>query len=172
MLALPEKKHKAYRAANEKCFAQAVKSAVGKRVTSQDDYYRQFNAALKKLTTRELDSDRGLAKVGESFGTCLKEKDYEVPSAKPSALAERGREAFMQARTDVAKERGVKVPAKAKGRKVHLIPSIKPEEAKPYLDKEITAALDDLACGKEFSAAYSPRAWKLHQQVAADFGRA
>ncbi|GII92075.1 hypothetical protein [Sinosporangium siamense] len=172
VLALPEKEHKAYKAANDKCFSQAVKSVVGKRVASQEDYYRQFNAALKRLTARELDSDRNLVKLAADFGTCLKGRDYEVASAKPGALAERGREAFMQDRTDVAKERGLKPPARAKGRKVHLVPAMKPEEAKPYLDKEIAAALDDLTCGKDFYAAYSPRAFQLHQQVAADFGRA
>ncbi|MFE3455428.1 RNA polymerase sigma factor [Nonomuraea sp. NPDC059194] len=161
VMALPEAEQKTYRLAQDKCFIEAVKTVLGKNISSWEDYGRQHAAAYDKLADTELNGSANLVKLGRSFAACLK-----VTSAKPTELAERGRQVFVDERTEVARRQGVSAPANAK----IIIPPMKPEQAKPYLKKEVKAALDDLACGKDFYAAYAPQAWKLQQKVNADYG--
>ncbi|MEU7896204.1 hypothetical protein AB0B45_25530 [Nonomuraea sp. NPDC049152] len=163
ILALPESKHKAYQAAQDKCFVESVKTVLGKDVSSTDDYYTQLDGAYDKLAETELNGAPNLIKLGGSFATCLK-----VTSAKPTDLAERGRKAFLDERTEVAREQGVRAPAQAK----IVFPRMTPAQARPYLKKEVKAALEDLECGKDFYAAYAPQAWKLQQKVYAEYGLA
>ncbi|MEV2272988.1 hypothetical protein [Nonomuraea africana] len=160
-MALPEDRQKAYQAAENTCFVGAVKSVLGKEVSSLEDYARQLSAAYDERAAKELDGSANLVKLGSAFATCLK-----VTAAKPTDLAERGVKAFVDERTEVARKQGMRAPVKA----ARLIPSLTPDQARPYLKKEIKAALDDLACGKDFYAAYSPVAWKLQQKVYAEFG--
>lgn len=158
VLALPEKEHKSYLAALDRCFAQAAKSVLGKDVTSRDDYAGQLEAAFDKGA---LDGDAKLVALGKDFAACLK-----VPAAKPTELADRGRKEFLEQRSEVARKQGVRAPVA----NAILIPAMKPAEAKPYLAKEVAAALADLKCGKDFYAAYQPKAWQLQQKVYAEYG--
>ncbi|WP_431901204.1 hypothetical protein [Nonomuraea sp. bgisy101] len=161
VLALPEKEHKAYRAAQDKCFVESVKTVLGKDVDSWEDYAAQHDATYDKLADTELNGSANLVKLGKSFATCLK-----VTPAKPTDMAERGRKVFLDERTEVARQQGVRAPANAK----IMFPSMTPAQARPYLKKEVKAALEDLACGKDFYAAYAPQAWKLQQKVYAEYG--
>jgi hypothetical protein len=47
---------------------------------------------------------------------------------------------------------------------------ITPEEARPYLNKEIKAALDDLECGKDFYPAFMPKDEAVGQQINEESG--
>ncbi|MET9344318.1 hypothetical protein [Nonomuraea sp. NPDC003804] len=161
VMSLPEKQHKAYQTALDTCFSSSAKTVLGKDVRSLDDYYEQLDSAYDTLAGTELDGAANLVKLGKSFATCLK-----VDPAKPTRLAERGRRFFLDERTKVARGQGVSAPAEA----TSVRPAMTPAQAKPYLDKEIKAALQDLSCGKDFYAAYAPKAWKLQQQVYADYG--
>ncbi|WP_433519512.1 hypothetical protein ACQP2T_30585 [Nonomuraea sp. CA-143628] len=57
------------------------------------------------------------------------------------------------------------------GKTVIFRPNLKPARARPYLDKEIKAALKDLRCGKDFYPAYSPKAIEITSRVYQGFGR-
>ncbi|SEM67738.1 hypothetical protein [Nonomuraea pusilla] len=169
LMAMPADELKKWRTADDACFAEAAEKHLGLTVTSQQgDYLTQLNAALDE-SVAALDKDERLARLGKQFGACL-----GISETRPSALAERGRSAFTKQATQVAKKlRKGPLPKVPEGRTLVLMPPLKPEQAKPYLEKEIKAALKDLECGKSFYAAYSPRAKAANEQVyqrfAADF---
>ncbi|MET9250084.1 hypothetical protein [Nonomuraea sp. NPDC003709] len=159
LMSLSAKDLKAWRAADDKCFAKAVKSVLGKTVTSQDDFLADVNSALAK-GLRELEADAKVAALGKEFGGCLK-----VAETRPSVLADRGRATFAKEATEVAR-------AQSKGslpKGAVVLPRLTPEQAKPYLDKEVTAALADLECGKAFYPAYAPRARAIAERVYQEF---
>ncbi|MBE1563446.1 hypothetical protein [Nonomuraea africana] len=54
---------------------------------------------------------------------------------------------------------------------VTLLPELSSEAARPYLTREIRAALDDLECGKEFHPMSSPKRTSLQARVDAEFGQ-
>ncbi|WP_431933946.1 hypothetical protein [Nonomuraea jabiensis] len=159
LMSLSAKDLKAWRAADDKCFAKAVKTVLGKTVTSQDDFLADVNAALGK-GLRELDTDPKLAALGKEFGGCLK-----IAETRPTVLADRGRAAFTKEATGVAR-------AQSKGslpKGAVVMPQLTPEQAKPYLDKEVKAALADLECGKTFYPAYAPKARAIEERVYQEF---
>ncbi|MEV0197186.1 hypothetical protein [Nonomuraea sp. NPDC050691] len=149
LMAMPAGELKKWRAADDACFAEAAGKHLGLTVTSQrGDYLTQLNAALDK-SVATLDKDERLAQLGKRFGACL-----GISDTRPSALAGRGRSAFTKQATQVAKKlRKRPLPKVPEGRTPALMPPLKPEQAKPYLEKEIKAALKDLECGKSFYAA-------------------
>ena len=61
-------------------------------------------------------------------------------------------------------------PVKEGELKMTYSPTLTPEEARPYLNKEIKAALDDLECGKDFYPAYLPKEKAVDQQIYEEFG--
>lgn len=154
---------KKWRAADDSCFSQAVKQVLGKTVTSQDDFYDQLEAAvLKSLSV--LDQDKQLVQLGKQFATCL-----GVSRTEPTALDGLSHTKIVRQASDVAKKawKG-ELP---KGETVIFRPNLKPAQARPYLDKEIKAALKDLECGKDFYPAYSPKAMEITSRVYQEFGR-
>ncbi|MFF5205316.1 hypothetical protein [Streptosporangium sp. NPDC000396] len=168
LMAMSADELKKWRTADDGCFAKAVKQHLGKTVTSSDDYYTKLDAALDKSLVA-LDEDKQLAQLGKQFAKCL-----GVSQTKPSALAGLGHSQYTKQATEVAKKQHKgSLPKVPEGRTLIMKPQLKPEEAKPYLDKEIKAALKDLECGKSFYAAYSPkeRAAKerVYQEFAVDF---
>jgi hypothetical protein len=163
LMSLSPAKLKAYRAADDKCFAKAVKAVLGKSVTSQADFIDQVNAAERK-GLRALDADKKIARLGKEFAGCL-----GVGETRPSVLASRGPAAFRKEATEVAKTRHKELPEAAKGKDVTIMPALTPAEARPYLDKEVEAALADLECGKAFYAAYAPRARAVQERVYREF---
>ncbi|MEQ4721150.1 hypothetical protein [Nonomuraea sp. B19D2] len=163
LMSLSAKDLKAWRAASEGCFAKAVKSVLGKTVTSEADFLADVNAALDR-GLRELDTDKKLAALGKKFGSCLK-----IAEARPTVLADRGRATFTKQATEVARTQSKSSFPKG----AVVLPRLTPEQAKPYLAKEVTAALADLECGKAFYPAYAPRARaiqeRVYQEYALDF---
>ncbi|MEU5865478.1 hypothetical protein ABZ815_30210 [Nonomuraea sp. NPDC047529] len=161
LMAMPADELKKWRAADDACFAEAAEKHLSLTVTSQrGDYLTQLNAALDK-SVAALDKDERLARLGKRFGACL-----GISDTRPSVLAERGRSAFVKQATQVARKlyKG-SLPKAPEGRTLALIPPLKPEQAKPYLEKEIKTALKDLECGKSFYAAYSSKAKTAKEQV-------
>ncbi|MEV4577986.1 hypothetical protein AB0K16_32545 [Nonomuraea jabiensis] len=151
---------KTWRAADDKCFAKAIKAVTGKSVTSQRDLVEKVNAAERK-GLRAVDSDKKIAALGKQFASCLK-----VTETRPTVLAARGRAAFAKEATEVAKAQGHgKLPDALEGKEYTTLPKLTPEEAKPYLDREVEAALTDLECGKAFYQAYAPRARAVQERV-------
>ncbi|SEH02710.1 hypothetical protein SAMN05444920_12946 [Nonomuraea solani] len=157
MMAMSAKELKKWRAADEGCFAKAAKEHLGMTVTSfWDDYLTKLDTALED-SIAPLDKDPRLVGLGERFAKCL-----GAGPTKPSVLAELGRSKFLKERTELAKKNH-------KGDKPVMWGPMKPAEARPYLAKEIKAALKDLECGKTFYAAYSPAAWAAKERVYQEF---
>ncbi|GAA3670535.1 hypothetical protein GCM10022224_038440 [Nonomuraea antimicrobica] len=163
LMSLSADKLKKWRAADDACFSAAVKAVLGRTVTSQEDYGDQLAASVRKSLS-VLDQDERLARLGREFGKCL-----GVSEVKPTALDGLSHVKVVLEASDVA-EQTSKSDA-PKGRKVIHVPNLKPGEAKPYLDKEIKAALKDLECGKSFYPAYSPKAMEVTSRVYQEFGR-
>ncbi|WP_067177206.1 hypothetical protein [Microtetraspora niveoalba] len=163
LMSLSADQLKKWRAADESCFSQAVKEVLGKTVTSQEDYYDQLEAAVRKSLS-SLDQDKQLARLGKQFAACL-----GVSRTEPTALDGLSHTKIVRQASDVAKKawKG-ELP---KGKTVIFRPNLKPAQARPYLDKEIKAALKDLQCGKDFYPAYSPKAMELTSRVYQEFGR-
>ncbi|MFI7128228.1 hypothetical protein ACIBQ1_21185 [Nonomuraea sp. NPDC050153] len=163
LMSLSAKDLKAWRAADERCFAKSVKTVLGKTVTSEADFLSEVNAALGN-GLRELDADPKLSALGKDFGACLK-----IAETRPTALADRGRATFTKQATEVARTQSKGSLPKG----AVVMPRLTPEQAKPYLDKEVKAALADLECGKAFYPAYAPRARavqeRVYQEYALDF---
>lgn len=156
---------KAWDAADNVCYAAVFKKFTGKTVTSQQDVYDQVDALVLKTRKRLLDGDPRLAELAGDFGDCLKGKGYPVTSLRPTALEARGWDTFDKQRTtavDKHRESG------AEGIDALLLP---PDAARPYLAKEIKAALDDLECGKDFYAEFLPMDKKVEDEVWDQFGR-
>ncbi|MFI7128914.1 hypothetical protein ACIBQ1_24650 [Nonomuraea sp. NPDC050153] len=163
LMSLSAGKLKKWRAADESCFSKAVKEVLGKTVTSQEDYHDQLEAAAQKSLS-VLDQDKQLVQLGKQFAACL-----GVGETRPTALDGLSHTKIVRQASDVAKKawKG-ELP---KGETVVFRPNLKPEEAGPYLDKEIKAALKDLECGKDFYPAYSPKAVEITSRVYQEFGR-
>ncbi|MEV4400314.1 hypothetical protein [Nonomuraea sp. NPDC049607] len=163
LMSLPADELKEWRAADESCFSQAVKEVLGKTVTSQDDYHDQLDAAVRKSLS-VLDQDERLVQLGKRFAACL-----GVNRTAPTALDGLSHTKIARQASDVAKKawKG-ELP---KGKTAIFRPNLKPAQARPYLDKEIKAALKDLDCGKDFYPAYSPKAVEITSRVYQEFGR-
>jgi hypothetical protein len=169
--ALSRTQIKAYDAADDACYRQAVKTSAGKDVGSLSDHLGQANAAVDRLAARELDGDPRLARLGTAMAACLARKGYSIGSAKPSSLARLGPD-IVHAEED---RLGKKVPGAlarpvTPPRDATRAPGLSPAEARPYLAAEIRTALDDLECGKHFYAVYEPRYTAIYHRVYLDFG--
>ncbi|NUW33682.1 hypothetical protein HTZ77_19910 [Nonomuraea sp. SMC257] len=160
----------AFHKASDACQAAAAKQVLGLTIKSGMDYFQQRDAARKKAVTSELDSDPRLVELAGAMATCLKNKGYSVADTAPSKMAVRGHISFLEQQDRQGREQhpeeAQSMPKAKKGEEPnYLSPELTPEEAKPYLEKEIKAALDDLECGKDFYAAYAPRETAISQQV-------
>ncbi|MFF0772056.1 hypothetical protein ACFYUK_24440 [Nonomuraea wenchangensis] len=158
----------AYQEARDACVAVAGKQALGLTLKSSIDYYGQIAKAHKRAKAAELDGDQELVSLAGSMATCLKGKGYTVSDTKPTAMAGRGELTFLDQQSKLGrKQQGDQPgpPKMTKDTKQFQMPTLTPQEAKPYLTKEIKAALDDLECGKDFYAAYLPKESVLQRQV-------
>ncbi|MEZ7132851.1 hypothetical protein ACBR40_46585 [Nonomuraea sp. AD125B] len=162
----------AYQEARDACVAVAGKQALGLTLKSSVDYYGQIAKAHKRAKAAELDGDQDLVSLAGSMATCLKGKGYTVSDTKPTAVARRGELTFLDQQSELGrKQQGDQPgpPKMTKDTKQIQMPTLTPEEAKPYLAKEIKAALDDLECGKDFYAAYLPKETAVQRQVNEQF---
>ncbi|MFG6201350.1 hypothetical protein [Nonomuraea sp. JJY05] len=166
LMSLSAGKLKKWRAADDACFSRAVKEVLGKTVTSQEDYYTRLDAAVQESLS-VLDQDKELVRLGKQFATCL-----GVGETRPTALDGLSHTKMVRQASEVAKKawKG-ELPRAPKGKTVIFRPNLKPEQAKPYLAKEIKAALKDLECGKAFYPAFSPKAVEIASRVYQEFGR-
>ncbi|WP_326825707.1 hypothetical protein [Streptosporangium sp. NBC_01756] len=157
--------HEAWTDADNACYAAVFNKFTGKKASSADDVHEQMDTLYLKTRERLLDGDPRLVELARDFGDCLKGKGYPVTSLRPTALEARGWDTFDKQRTaamDKHRESG------AEGIDALRLP---PNLARPYLAKEIKAALDDLECGKDFYAAFGPEDTKLLNEIWDQFGR-
>ncbi|MEU4508340.1 hypothetical protein AB0G05_02485 [Nonomuraea wenchangensis] len=163
LMSLSADRLKKWRAADESCFSEAVKEVLGKTVTSQEDYHDRLEAAVRRSLS-VLDQDKQLVRLGRQFAACL-----GVSRSEPTALDGLSHLKIVRQASDVAKKAWKGEPPK--GRTVIFRPDLKPDQARPYLEKEIDAALKDLRCGKDFYPVYAPKAMEITSKVYQEFGR-
>ncbi|MDP9848409.1 hypothetical protein [Streptosporangium lutulentum] len=148
----------AYQDAENSCFDKGTQEVLHKKASSRYDLATQLSEMTDQLTSREIAGDPKLVELAAPFGDCLKAKGYPVPFLTPTALVIRGQEAFRAEEHKFGRgENGSR-------------PDLTPDQARPYLAREIKAALDDLECGKDFYAAYTPKKRELDLQVRREFG--
>ncbi|MEV6031064.1 hypothetical protein AB0L65_07930 [Nonomuraea sp. NPDC052116] len=166
---------KSYWKAVNACAVVAAKQALGKKVTSDTDLFDQLAAASDKATEREIDGDAELVELASSMATCLTGKGYKVSGTRPTQLSTRGWNAFLDQEDEIGRRQREDVPDVPSPSKKGEIgrtfgARLTAAEAKPYLDKEIKAALDDLECGKDFYRVYTPKSEAIDQKIAEEFG--
>ncbi|MEU6782430.1 hypothetical protein ABZ912_24795 [Nonomuraea angiospora] len=172
--ALSEAQLGAYRKAKDACMVTVAKQVLGVTLKSNLDYYNQIALTRRRATASTLDSDPKLVELATAMATCLKGKGYAVSDTTPTALSKRGEEAFLKEQDKIGREQddtvpNVAPPVKKNGNQPIHMPSLTAEQAKPYLAKEIKAALDDLECGKDFYPVFTPRKSAIDAQVRAQF---
>ncbi|GLX01203.1 hypothetical protein Misp02_52890 [Microtetraspora sp. NBRC 16547] len=165
----------AYRKAFDACVIAAVKQVIGKDLKSADDYYEQMNMAMRRATAAELDGDPQLVELATAMAGCLKGKGYPVGKTTPGAMSDRGFRVFWAQSDKLGRQQRPDVPdvaPPAKDGQIQMTyqPDLTVAEARPYLNKEIKAALDDLECGKDFYPAYSPRSKAITGRLFEEFG--
>ncbi|MBN6054250.1 hypothetical protein JYK22_20075, partial [Nonomuraea sp. RK-328] len=157
------------------CAVVAAKQVLGKTVTSDTDLFEQLLTASDKASEREIDGDAELVKLASSMATCLTGKGYKVSGTRPMDMQQRGRNEFLDQEDEIGRRQredvpDVPPPTKKGEIKRTFGAKLTPAEAKPYLAKEIKAALDDLECGKDFYRVYTPKSEAIDQRVAEEFG--
>jgi hypothetical protein len=158
MAKLNDSQFDSYNEALKGCVGKAAKEVLNKEVESALDGAMQMREAREELEAAEIDGDSALISLAAGFADCLGGKGRRVPSAKPMALAKRGETEFR----DQLKE--------LSGKSEHRAPDITPAQARPHLDQEIKAALEDLECGKEFYTRYAPKHASISARVRGEYG--
>ncbi|MEV4010549.1 hypothetical protein AB0J35_08615 [Nonomuraea angiospora] len=165
----------AYRKALDACQVAAANQVLGLKLKSTDDFNRvQFQASVRARKTT-LNTDPELVELATAMATCLKGKGYAVGDTAPVAMSDQGQKTWLAKQDKLGREQmddvpDVAPPAEDDKVPMYYMPTLTPEQAKPYLAKEIRAALDDLECGKDFYPAYLPKEWAVQRQVNAQFG--
>jgi hypothetical protein len=156
MASLSKTQFRAYQEADQACLVRAVRTVMGKDVKSIGDQVDQANAKAAQLKSRALDGDPLLVGRAAAMATCLEARGYRIGSTRPTAMAGRGP-------ADIRQEMEQPVGALFE-------PDLSVEQARPYLAREITDALDDLECGRDFYADFEPRRTAIEARVYAEFG--
>ncbi|MEV6864029.1 hypothetical protein AB0M44_23845 [Streptosporangium subroseum] len=163
---LSKTQYNARTVADNACYAAVFTKLTGKKVSSTDDVYAQAETMYMKARERQLDGDPQMVELAGDFGDCLKSKGYPVASRKPTAMAFNSGLIFQeQNNADLIKR------LKSGEAKTPEAMRMTPDEARPYLAREIKASLDDLECGRDFYAVFRSRDTKLFEGIWNEFGR-
>ncbi|WP_283133603.1 hypothetical protein [Rhizohabitans arisaemae] len=144
----------AYHTARDECHIQGVNAVLGKTFSSVEELYAEVDQVNQRIRDA-LNADPQLVSSAQRYADCLKGKGYQVADVKPIGILWAVPQVFQDQFQGLAK---AKQDAGGKGR-TELI--VTPQEARPYLAREIKAALEDLECGKEFHAAFGPKRDRL-----------
>lgn len=145
---LSKPQREAYFEAMDACHLEMINRATGKKHKSMQEAAKAQSEMMEQIINREIDGDSKLAELASAFADCLKGKGYRVTSQRPSDIARSTESSFM---TEFGKLDRKQNPTA--------------DEARPMLQREIKAALDDLECGKEFYAAYRPKANEVYKRA-------
>ncbi|MFE0152933.1 hypothetical protein ACFWY5_37735 [Nonomuraea sp. NPDC059007] len=156
-----------YKKARDTCFALAAKEVLGKRITERTDIFAQFSQAKKLIVAREVDGDQRLVELASAMTDCLRGKGYTVAETAPRDISMAVQDSIHDMATRIgAKQRGVEFDPDSGE---IIMPELTAAQAKPYFQKEIKAALDDLECGKDFYPAYNPKDLKINNTLLAEY---
>ncbi|MEU6999579.1 hypothetical protein [Nonomuraea sp. NPDC046570] len=165
-IALSEAQSVAYEKASDACHVKAAKQVLHRDIKNVDDLYKQADDMYNARVGRELDGDPQLIDLAQTYGDCLKGKGYRVPSVRPSALDVLLWTQFNDQMMALGREQQPDAEPGAMP-----MPSLTPAQARPLLDKEVKAALDDLECGKAFFPVFYPRKFALQATVFGEWGQ-
>ncbi|MER6951337.1 hypothetical protein ABT294_45705 [Nonomuraea sp. NPDC000554] len=143
---LSKPQQEAYFKAMNACTLEMINKATGKKLKSMEEASKAQSEMVKQIISREIDGDPKLVELASAFADCLKGKGYRVSSQSPSRIVGSTEQPFM---TELGK----------------LGQNPTADEARPLLQREIKAALDDLECGKEFYAVYRPKANEVYARA-------
>ncbi|MFI6904062.1 hypothetical protein ACIBKY_22565 [Nonomuraea sp. NPDC050394] len=152
------------------CKSRAIKEVTGKVVKDDNDLFAQLDETVQKVLDRELNGDPKLVELAAAMGVCLKGKGYSVADTRPSTLHTWGWRTFEDKVKALAKNDDKPEDEEMAKYGQYTMPVISVADGKRYFSQEVKAALDDLECGKDFYAAYSPRNAEIQQRVALEFG--
>ncbi|GGK67931.1 hypothetical protein Ppa06_28950 [Planomonospora parontospora subsp. parontospora] len=150
---LSETQAVAWEEADNDCRTEVVRKVLGKTVTTMEDYYSQLNRRLEQAD-RETNSDPRLIGLAQDFADCLKGKGYPVSSARPTDMREAGARAMEKEANRIGRSQAENPVDEVGGMEATYEPELTVEQARPYLAREIKAALDDLECGRDFYPAF------------------
>ncbi|NUR83159.1 MAG: hypothetical protein HOY71_03620, partial [Nonomuraea sp.] len=141
--------------ADDACYRQAAEQVLHKKIKDQQDLIAQMTQEMDRAERRTLDTDPRLVAMARGYAGCMRGKGYAMPADTPSLIGSAEVKRFWKQRNDLGK----------------LTPQLTPDEARPYLDKEIASALEDLECGKDFFRAYNPRYQAIWDEVSRRWGQ-
>lgn len=115
-----------------------------------------------QANAQALNGDQELVGLAQSYASCLKKEGITVTTTQPTSIGEMVK---LQAAESAPAGAGgtASVEAGANGEKPEgdaTPETMSKDEALPLLTKEIELAMKDLACGKDFRAAYFPKFFK------------
>ncbi|WP_283133607.1 hypothetical protein [Rhizohabitans arisaemae] len=146
---LSEAQSAAFSKAGGECQVQAVNAVLGKNFRSDEEIYQEADR-VREREEHALDADPGLVRLAPGYADCLKAKGHRIGNTKPTKVVTALRDLFRGELLALMQE-------KTGGSGQLRMDLLTAEEAKPYLAREIKAALEDLECGKEFHAIYGPK---------------
>ncbi|MFI6317844.1 hypothetical protein ACIBG8_10025 [Nonomuraea sp. NPDC050556] len=162
---LPEKQRMAFYKARERCELEALQKKTGKKIKSMEEYWKSTQKVRDARTSREIDGNPELIQLGQAYSTCLKGKGYQVTETKPSKLQYYMQETVWKDYEKATKNKGMMIEKNGK-----VTQPMTPVQAKPYLDKEIKIAMDDLDCGKDFRTPALLASMRLQEKLDAELG--
>ncbi|WP_329086007.1 MULTISPECIES: hypothetical protein [unclassified Streptosporangium] len=162
---LSQTQRAAWDAADAACYGTAFSTLTGKKATSLSDAFTQINRRSEQLEDDALNGDAQLVELARSFGECLSARGHKITSLKPTQISQNGRLRFEaeSARLGAAQNPDTRGADS-------FIPQLTPDQAEPYLKREISAAIEDLECGRDFYARYNPRSREIREKVDQEFG--
>ncbi|MEV1167223.1 hypothetical protein [Nonomuraea sp. NPDC049784] len=172
---LSKAQNQAYRKAMESCEITTANQLFGLSLKQGTDYLSQAGEASNRAVRTTVNSDPELVELAAAMATCLKGKGHAIADTTPMAMERRGWKEFSAQEDKLGRAQMDDVPDVAPPRKEDEVPMIyaptlTPEQARPYLAKEIKAALDDLDCGKDFYPAYLPKESAIRERVNEQYG--
>ncbi|SEN73269.1 hypothetical protein [Nonomuraea pusilla] len=172
---LSKAQSQAFRKAMDSCEVTSANQVFGLQLKPGADYFGEASKASNRAVRTTVNSDPQLVELATAMATCLKGKGYAIADTTPMAMGDRGYKEFSAQEDKLGRAQFDDVPDVApppKEDEVPMIyaPTLTPEQAKPYLTKEIKAALDDLECGKDFYPAYLPKETAIRERVDEQYG--
>lgn len=172
---LSEAQSRAFRKAMETCQITTANQVLGLHLKQGTDFWNQASTASNRAVRTGVNSDPRLVELAAAMATCLKGKGYTITDTTPMTMGDRGQKEFIAQEDRLGRQQmkdvpDVAPPAKQDESPMTYAPTLTPEEARPYLTKEIKAALDDLECGRDFYPAYLPKEAALRGRVNEQYG--
>ncbi|MFI6391312.1 hypothetical protein [Nonomuraea sp. NPDC050540] len=159
--------HTSYKKTRDTCFVLAAKKVLGKSITKRTDIFQQFSQAKNLIVAREVDGDQLLVRLASAMADCLRGKGYTIAKTAPRDISMAVQDSIHDMATRIgAKQQGVEFNP---GSGEIIMPELTAAQAKPYFQKEIKAALDDLECGKDFYPVYNPKDLKINSTLLAEY---